>query len=190
MVYTFVRKTKASKAYHNALKVLEKGFNTPSPIAYIEEKRGNLLSLSYFISLQLNGVQEIRNYYFSKVDDCKLFLEEFAKYTANLHDANILHLDYSPGNILFTHKNETFQFYLVDINRMDFCFINLKKGCENFCRLFEHDEILIYIAKIYARHRGFDIDECIRTMLFYKHRFEKKKGRKKRLKNIFKLNKQ
>ena len=186
IIYTFFRKTKAYKAYYNALAVIEKGFFTPYPISYIEEKTGGLLSLSYFISLQLEGVKEIREYYFSDGKKDTDFLVAFAQYTAQLHNAGILHLDYSPGNILLSEKNGLFEFSLVDINRMKFCTVDFKMGCENFCRLFEYDEATTLIAEEYAKARNFDKKDCIDTVLYYKHRFEKKKERKKRLKSLFK----
>lgn len=42
----------------------------------------------------------------------------FAEFTARLHEAGILHLDYSPGNILYDKIGEEYHFSLVDINRM------------------------------------------------------------------------
>lgn len=186
IVYTFFRKPKAYKAYYNALTVIEKGFKTPYPIAYIEEKTNGLLSLSYFISTQLDKVKEIREYYFSKGDNDQKFLIAFAHYTAQLHNAGILHLDYSPGNILFSETDGKYEFSLVDINRMKFCSVDLKTGCENFCRLFEYDEASVLIAKEYAKARNLDQQACAETILYYKHRFEKKKENKKRLKSFFK----
>lgn len=186
IIYTFFRKPKAYKAYYNALAVIDKGFSTPHPIAYIEQETSGLLSLSYFISIQLENVKEIREYYFSKGGNDQEFLVAFAQYTAQLHNAGILHLDYSPGNILFSETNGKYEFSLVDINRMKFCSVDLKTGCENFCRLFEHDEASVLIAKEYAKARNLDQQTCTETILLYKHRFEKKKENKKRIKSFFK----
>ena len=186
IVYSFFRGTKASKAYYNALKVIEKGFSTPAPVCYIEEYKCGLLGLSYFVSTQLSNVKEIREYYYSKADNDKALLSAFARYTAALHNGNILHMDYSPGNILISDDNGEYNFSLVDINRMQFSEVDINKGCENFCRLFEYDEAASFIAKEYAVTRGFDTDTCISLVLKYKHDFERKKARKKRLKQIFK----
>ena len=56
----------------------------------------------------------------------------FAEFTARLHEAGILHLDYSPGNILYDKIGEEYHFSLVDINRMHFGEVDIKKGCANF----------------------------------------------------------
>ena len=185
IIYTFFRKTKAYRAYNNALIVIDKGFETPTPIAYIEDYKNGLLSLSYFVSTQLTNVKEIREYYFSKVIGSEIFLKSFAQYTARLHNNGILHLDYSPGNVLISESDGNYNFSLVDINRMKFCDIDIEIGCENFCRLFEYDEVFTYIAKTYAKERGFDSQECSELMLHYKHQFERKKERKEKIKNLF-----
>jgi len=185
IIYTFLRGTKASKAYNNAIKVIERGFLTPTPVAYIEEYSGGLLNLSYFISFQLENIREIREYYFTEVKNDEPFLRSFARYTADLHNNNILHLDYSPGNILISEINGKYNFSLVDINRMEFREVDIQKGCENFCRLFEYDIATEFIAAEYAAARGLDADQCRTLMLEYKHAFERKKERKKKLKQLF-----
>lgn len=182
-IYTFFRKPKAYRAYYNALSIINKGFKTPSPIAFIEQYSNGLLTSSYFISIQLNGMREIREYYDAPVsDDNRYLFSSFAQYTAKLHDAGILHRDYSPGNILVSENNNQYEFALIDINRMSFQEIDLKEGCKNLARLFGSDDIYIYIAAEYAKARNLDIDECIKYSLYYKHKFDKKKERKKKLK--------
>lgn len=185
IVYSFFRKPKAFKAYYNALEVMKRGFETPTPIAYIEQKELGLLSLSYFVSSQIENVREIREYYFSKAKEDKDLLEAFAIYTAKLHNSGILHLDYSPGNILILNNNDEYIFSLVDINRMQFKAIDIKEGAKNFCRLFEYDEAIIFIAEKYSLARGLDKEKTIESALYYKHWFERKKARKKRLKQLF-----
>ena len=54
-----------------------------------------------------------------KVEGNEDRLLAFARYTAALHQAGILHLDYSPGNILIHHNEiDGYSFSLVDVNRM------------------------------------------------------------------------
>lgn len=186
IVYSFFRKTKAKRAYDNATEVVKRGFETPYPIAYIIDKSNGLINYSYFISTQICDVSEIRKYYDTKVKGDEDFLKAFAKFTAELHRAGILHEDYSPGNILISQSGGNYKFTLVDINRMKFKKVDIKEGCKNFSRLFGGDEAYEFISKEYAISRGFDIDECRKLLLKYKHKFEKKKLRKKRLKALFK----
>ena len=56
----------------------------------------------------------------SLTDEGKKILRAFAAYTVRLHEAGILHVDYSPGNIAFAVSGEEVSFSLFDINRMRF----------------------------------------------------------------------
>lgn len=185
IVYTFFRKTKASKAYFNALEVIRRGFLTPESIAYIETYKNGLLATSYYISLQCPYRREIRELYFGPLRGNETLLADFARYTAALHDAGIYHLDYSPGNILIGEEAGKYIFSLVDINRMQFKKIDLDAGCHNLERLFDDPEIYTFIAQAYAKARGFRVEECIRLMQchyqHYIHRLNRKKRWKHRL---------
>jgi hypothetical protein len=66
----------------------------------------------------------------------------------------------------------------VDINRMAFGKVNMETGCRNLQRLWGSDEMITYIAKIYANSRGFNEDECVRLTLKYHRRFWKKYSKK------------
>ncbi|MBP1618431.1 MAG: hypothetical protein H6Q14_2258 [Bacteroidetes bacterium] len=183
IIYSFFRKPKACRAYHNALEVLARGFNTPEPVAYVLDNASGLLGLSYFVSLHLPEGKEIRDYYFTKGEgDASAILREFSRFTSRLHDGKIIHLDYSPGNVLYEKDGDRFRFSLVDINRMEFREVNLETGCKNFCRLFGCAEATEIIAEEYARQRGFDKALCTERMLYYQRRFRKKTERKDRLK--------
>jgi hypothetical protein len=172
LIYGFFRKPKAVKAYRNALNVLESGFETPEPIACILEKRFGLLGFSYFVSLHHSTGNQIRDYWFSMGEgEDKIFLKAFARYSAELHQAGIYHLDYSPGNILHEKKADGYHFTLVDINRMKFQNVTLEEGCCNFSRLFEYDDAVRIVAEEYAIRRGFDINLCIERMLHHKRSF-------------------
>ena len=85
-------------------------------------------------------------------------LSAFARYTAALHQAGILHLDYSPGNILI-HQNETneYSFSLVDVNRMQLLSdIDCDMVCRNMCRLYFLREVIDLHQTEYASLRGWD----------------------------------
>lgn len=182
IAYTFFRKSKAYRAYHNAFEVRKRGFETPESIACIEEFRGGLLHYSYYISMQCPYKREIREYYRGPLLGNEKLLTAFAQYTAALHEKGICHQDYSPGNVLISTEKEEYHFSLVDINRMKFIVPDLKQGCRNFKRMFISDEIYIFLAKEYARSRQFDTEECIRLMLEYNHHSIRRDQRKERSK--------
>ena len=189
VVYSFFRKSKASRAYYNTLKIAEKGFNIAESIAYIEIKQGGLLSDSYFVSRQCHDVKEIREYHSGPLSGNEDLMESFARYSAALHDAGVHHLDYSPGNILYHNDNGKYSFILVDVNRMKFKQVSFDEGCRNFARLFVDDDIYRCIGKVYSeqRHNTLGGDETTKLMINYKNSFWRKKARLKRLKKIFGL---
>src|SRR5687768_3476705 len=49
--YSFFYPSKAERAYSNGLRLLDEGFQTPAPVAFIECSKGGLITQSYFISL-------------------------------------------------------------------------------------------------------------------------------------------
>lgn len=167
IVYSFFRATKAERAYQNALRLLEKGFETPAPIAYVEKKRGGLFAEGYFVSVQCSYPYNFRRFETEQLAGNEAFFARFARFTASLHDSQILHLDYSPGNILFDQITGDARFSLLDINRMQFCPVDEDLGCRSFERLWGTDEMFQFMAAQYAQARGFDDAVCIRKVMRY-----------------------
>ena len=66
---------------------------------------------------------------------------------------------------------EEYHFSLVDINRMHFGEVDIKKGCANFARLWGQTPFFILLGKEYARSRGMDEEECVRLILHYRKKF-------------------
>lgn len=179
IAYTFFRKSKAKRSYQYALRLKEKGFNTPDPIAYMEVNEGGLLDSSYYISIQEEYDGILRELKQGTLNEHKELIVRFASYTANLHDNRILHLDYSPGNILYKKKDGQYSFYLVDLNRMEFDKeITLDKACFNFRRLWGSDDMIKLFVEEYAKARGFDIEESLQRAFRYRKDFWEKFTRK------------
>jgi serine/threonine protein kinase len=172
IAYSLVRLSKGERAFYYAERLLKKGFDTPKPIAYIEDKQGRLFAHSYFVSTQLDYPQNFRQFGNADINDCQEVVKSFARFTARLHEADIRHLDYSPGNILFDRSPDgEYRFALVDINRMNFGKVNMRKGCANLARLWGQTPFFIVLAGEYARARGLNEEECIRLTLHYRKKF-------------------
>jgi Mn2+-dependent serine/threonine protein kinase len=168
VIYTFFRKSKARRAYENALEVSERGFNTPTPIAFIEENSGGLLERSYFISMQCPYSRMLREFEDNTdITGREDILQALGAYVAALHKAGILHLDLSIGNILFEKDGAGIHFCLIDINRMKFQTIGQKVGCKNFERLRGSEAFFKVLADSYAKACGYDAEDCFREMLHY-----------------------
>lgn len=179
IVYTFFKKSKACKSYEYALKI---GDFTAKPIGYIEFFKSSLIDESYFVSEQFDYDCTIREplldtNYSEKVE----IFKAFARFTYSLHENNIYHLDYSPGNILLKKENDEFIFKIVDINRMKFLSMPLDLRLENFKKLWAKDEDLEIIIKEYAKVSNENEDECIKKALNYSRAHKAKMNFKKRI---------
>jgi serine/threonine protein kinase len=186
VVYTFFRKSKAYKSYHNALRLRELNISTPEPIALIEFFESGLLEESYFISEFFDYDFTIRTPLLEPLEDREAIFIAFAAYTYTLHQKGIWHLDYSPGNILIKQTESGYQFSIVDINRMEFREISPLQGCENFNKLWASDDELEIMGREYARLSGFNVAVTIAEMKRHNDANKRVKNFKKKLKKVLK----
>jgi glycosyltransferase involved in cell wall biosynthesis len=147
------------------LKLQEKGINTPAPIACITEKNHGLLSRSFYVSLYSDYPGLLRELGYHPLEEVKELASAFAQFTAEIHDRQVLHLDYSPGNILYKKENGQYKFCLIDINRMKFVPVDRETGCYNLRRLWGSNETIAFIAEEYAKARGFDVQKTVELTL-------------------------
>lgn len=166
IVYKFFRQPKAKRAYYNAFRILEAGVETPESVGYVECLRWGLLRESYYVSLQCPYTR--RFYEFGEAaltEEVKDIARAFARMTARLHEARLLHKDYSPGNILFDRGGDgEWHFSLVDTNRMRVGKVSVERGCRNFARLWGSPEFFDVMADEYAAVRNADAASCRRWM--------------------------
>lgn len=176
IIYTWFRKSKARRAFEYALKLMEKGIKTPTPIAYIEMKKGGLLHRSYFISIHepLDGCMRIFNDFDENNEGKIEIIKEFARFTAKLHESEVLHYDYSPGNILYGKIAEEgenqYTFSLIDINRMQFRPVSVEMAGENFSRMRGNEEFFRLFATEYALARKSNVELCVANFLEWKEK--------------------
>lgn len=178
IVYTFFRKTKAYRAYVNALKLLAEDIESPAPIACIIIRKTGLIRQCYFVSVQSPYTRNMYEFGEGVLEGREVIIRRLAQYTAKLHEAGVYHNDFSPGNILFEQTSVGVRFSLIDINRMQFGAVSIKKGCANFARLWGSDEMFRLIAEEYAAARHAEASACIRWVFFYKRRFWRKYARR------------
>ena len=160
MAYTFLRSPKGLRAFLYPQRLIQAGFESPEPVAYIEKRKFGLLERSYFISTPCPYTRRFYEFGNADVRNCKDILTAFARYTARLHQAGIMHLDYSPGNILFGQVGSEWHFSLVDTNRMYFGPVSVRKGCRNMARLWGQPAMFHLLARQYALAREADIAQC------------------------------
>ena len=182
IIYTFFRDSKAKKSYEYSLKI---GDFTPQPIGYIEFYKNSLLERSYFIAKKFEYDFTIREPLLDdNFKDKEKILEAFATFTYKLHNNNILHKDYSPGNILIKKEGENFTFKIVDINRMEFRELNLQERMQNFAKLWIKDEDLKTVVKSYAKSADIDFFQAYKLAINYSCKLKNRVNMKKRAKGI------
>ena len=164
---TGIRKSKGIRAFTYPERLLSKGIATPEAIAYIEYRNAlGLLQQSYFISLQCPYRHLLYELGDATPELYESIAEALGRYAAYMHEQEVLHLDFSPGNILWDQAPDgTYQFSIVDINRMRFGAVDIESGCKSFSRLWGPKRFIELIARSYADVRGFDQDEAVRLTM-------------------------
>lgn len=168
LAYAYIRKSKARRSYEYAHLLLERGIPTPAPIAYVEEYHLGIRN-SFYVSSECPYTRNMREFWFTpEIGDRTFILEAFAYFTASMHEAGVLHRDYSAGNILFSVIKGDPMFMVVDINRMRFGSVSEEEGYKNMERLWLPDETYRIIARAYASARGFNEEHAVERVRYYK----------------------
>jgi len=187
LIYDTFRKSKAQRSYEYANKLINLDVLTPLPIAYIQNSSFLRLKQSYYISEHLDydfTFREIsRDLSF---DDSVNALKAFTRFTYNLHEKGINFLDHSPGNTLIKKDRNSYDFYLVDLNRMEFKQMTLLDRMKNFSRLSHSKEVVKIMSYEYAKCIG-KSDNYIYDLMWKEIMiFRNKVNRKRKLKSILK----
>ncbi len=166
IVYAYFRDSKAKKSYQNAIKLKNLGLNTPEPIGFIEFYRNFLFKESFFIAKKYDYNFTIREPLRNKtLENREEIIKKFVKFTYNLHKTGVYHKDFSAGNTLVLKKNDgTYEFAVVDINRMEFKAIDLQTGLDNFAKLWLDEDDIILIATTYAKLTNENRDKAIKIL--------------------------
>lgn len=180
-VYTWIRKSKARRSFEYADRLLSYGVETATPVAYIEERKGGLFNIGYFVSdyLPYPVLPQSKEL---EADEKELLDQQFIEFTAHLHEIKIIHKDYNPYNIFYHKVEEKYHFALVDINRMDFGKNNFTLWMQAVNQLnMGVGESAEFVEK-YAEIRNLDVLKCL--VVLFKNR--KYRRQRERMKIIFK----
>lgn len=179
---TGLRTPKAKTTFLNAKEIIKRGFKTPKPFGYLIERTRGLIDFSYFVSEQVSGAAPIRHYN----ADTQPLIDALAEYTTRLHQAGLLHKDYTAGNILYTEQDGKFNFMLVDINRFHIQDkpVSLWRCVNNLMQPFENNDKLKLFVAAYADRRHLNKRFCIRYVLFLRYMRNAYNRTKRALKKI------
>jgi hypothetical protein len=178
--YSFFHPSKAKRAYNNGFKLVERGFSTPDPIAFIECFEYGLLKRSYFICLESDFTKLSSHL---AVEDDQL-MKDLAAFTFRLHNSGVYHMDYSNGNILCKKENGHYLFSLVDNNRMKFGKFAYFRRLKNFRLLGLSQHQLTIVAREYARLENRNENEAIERVLRSERQHSERRRLRKRVKKF------
>ena len=160
-----IRTPKVIRSYKNAQEILARGFRTPRPLAQEIHYHNGLLGDSYFVSEWAEGRS------LAVVRKTGTLVRALARYTAQLHEAGMMHCDYILSNVLFTMENNRYKFELIDINRFIF-----QKGpldyfhvCVNLMQPFREDRRIRVFVTTYARARQMNEKRLVWWVLRFRH---------------------
>ena len=111
----------------NGLRVY--GFNTPEPMALMEQKMFGINTDSYIIMEEIQDSMEMDRYILKNFHDQtsikyfkkkKTFINNLAKTIGKMHNHNIFHHDLKTCNIMVKEKEESFNFIFLDFDRVSF----------------------------------------------------------------------
>lgn len=187
-VYRFFRKSKAQRSFEYANKLLELNIGTPEPIAYFELPSAFLFKKSFYVSKHLDCDLTYRELGRDlEYPNHEIILRLFTRFTYKMHQNNINFLDHSPGNTLIKRVGDTYNFYLVDLNRMEFKPLLFEDRVKNFRRLCKHESMVRTMSDQYAKCIGEPFERVFKLMWSSTQDFQEKIQKKKRIKTTLKF---
>ncbi len=179
-IYTYLRKSKAERAYDFALKTHK---FTPKAIACVRYYPLFLLTKSYFICEKFDFDFDMQAPLFNfELANRALIFQKFSEFIFELHANQIVHQDLSPGNILIKQTKQGYEFRIIDINRMVFKTLSNKQKAKNFNKLWADDSDLAIILSHYADLAGLDKASFVKLGIAYNQANKNAKIRKRKIK--------
>ena len=172
LIYTCMRASKAQRSFENGMYLMQHHVGTPEPVAYIEEKQTGMLGFSYLVTLQSRLTRLNREFTLNYTPELDDTIRPLARFTAHMHEEGVLHLDYSPGNILWDKVDGKYEFEVIDINRMRVGRpVTMKEGAKSLRRICARTAFFRIFAEEYAAARKMDSEECQKWILHYRNQF-------------------
>lgn len=181
-IYTYIRVSKARRSFEYSLILKNKGVSVPSPLAYIEFFKQGRIVESYFVSEKFDYDCTMHEVLRNQAFDKEVVLAGVAKFAFAMHQKELMHQDFSPGNILVKEVGAGFEFALVDLNRMRFGPVSFDKGLSNFVRLLREPETVEVFARTYADCAGRDPKQTLEKINRLYDRYKQGRLRKEKLK--------
>ncbi len=187
IVYSFLRKGKARRAYEHAARLRELGIDTPEELACLELRdRWGIVRDSYFVARCTDRTSLSAAAAAYPSAESEEVLAAFARFAASLHEKGVLHRDFNHNNIRYDRGPDgRLRFELIDTNRMRFAARATPRQCRsNLRRLSVPAAAFLYIAARYAEVRGWDADDNLLRSAIARLLFERRQHLKQELKGL------
>lgn len=113
---TFLRSSKAKKAFVRPLELRERGFDSPEPVAYVCYREGLTRQSTYYVCLHSHYRHSMEDIMDLPPEERDELVKQLGVYCARLHADGFLHRDFSPDNVLFDKIDGRYRFSLIDTN--------------------------------------------------------------------------
>lgn len=190
IAYRYFRKSKASRSFEFASKLMDLGIGTPQPVAFFENYDIIGLKDSYYACVHLENVFEFREIVQNEAFENRDFIiRKFTEFTFEMHEKGIEFLDHSPGNTLIRKNTDgSYSFYLVDLNRMKFHeTIDFQTRMKNLSKITHKKDMIEVMSNEYAKLSGENETLVFETLWKFTSDFQFRFHRKKRIKKKLKF---
>lgn len=165
IAYGLLRASKAERSCTYADKLRSIGIGSPAPVGWCTERSGLLFTRSYYASMQSALPHTYIDIIKGNTDahTADLYLLEIGRTAAKMHQAGMIHRDFSRGNILLGIDDDGKALVeIIDLNRIRFHEVSIAEGIANFNRLPANEHMKRIMAEGYAEVRGFSAEECLK----------------------------
>ncbi len=166
VAYAYIRSSKAQRSFENAIELLRCGILTPEPVAYIVFSDIVGVTHSYYISMALEYDFDFWRVVRTPPHDVEKLLLAFTHFTYTMQEQHIYFKDHSPGNTLIKCRADgEYEFWLVDLNRIEYRKMSLRERIHNFSRLGLKGEQLDIVSREISLLLGADLQYVRRNMV-------------------------
>ena len=189
LLYGFLRKSKAERAYRHAIRLRQLGVGTPEEVAFLEVRRHCLLDACYFVARysDYKPLQPVTELDIQRPEVAAVF-DALADFLFRMHNAGVLHKDLNIGNILYLGDSRSgYVFQVIDTNRMRFYrSLSMLRRLDNLRRLSCPAPVYLYILDRYARLANANTDSIQLTGAVMRLFFEMRQRTKRWVRSLWK----
>lgn len=156
LAYGLLRKSKAQRSCEYAALLRQAGIGSPEPVSWCTVRNGLLLDKSYYVSVRSQLPYTYIDLMEGRIEHPDELLREVGRTAARMHQAGMIHRDFSRGNLLMGYVDGKPYIEVVDLNRIRFRQVSLAEGIENLQRLPATDNMKRLMAEGYAEITGAD----------------------------------